>query len=182
MARAKTQAKKTKWKWKMHTVVPSEMQRLSVENISDPVQSHLDELKAYTSWVDETGFLIPDHFVLGHHGPVTIIEDRNAVVKRARTGRFAPEGLDDAFGHARSVSILPYAPRSSRGRLGVRTQANWHGLVLCDRLMSGAAVVVLTTSDRLRFWLEETWKYCPREAIVEYYDATGVRQVSEGGL
>lgn len=150
------------------------------ENQSDPVESILAAARGIAGELGESGLKFPEVITFGPHGPVTIVDDRDRVVGRPRTRRFGIHDLSRALGAAASVSIVPYEKRSGR-RIGKR-EANWQALTLGTRIAEGGAVVVLTTSDRVRHWLDEIRCRGGSDVVVELFDRSGVAKIVEGGV
>lgn len=153
--------------------------KVQEENALDPVENVLDAARGVAGELREWGVNPPKVIAFGPSGPITIIDDRDRAARRPRTCRFDSRDLTRALGAAASVSIIPYEKRGGR-RVG-RRSADWHALTLGTRLREGGAVVILTTSDRVRHWLEEARHRCNSEATLELYDRNGVAAMVEGG-
>lgn len=147
----------------------------------DGVNHILDAVETVTSKINGNGLSIPPVFAMGEAGPVIVLEDRNARNKTPRSRRFDKAAVVEALTHSTSVTIIPYAPRARGARLGA-ARSGEHTLTLLTRLQAGGAIIVQTTSDRLRHWLEIARRNCRRGATIEYFDAVGVTRISEGGL
>ena len=147
----------------------------------DDVTRIVSALDEFSAKIYSDGLHLPPTFAFGERGPVLMIEDRDALAKTLRSRRFDADAVAEVFGHAVSVTLVPYAARSKGQRVGL-SKGDVHDLTLIDRLQTGGAVIIRTTSDRLRHWLELARRHCRRGATIEYFDASGVSRVVEGGL
>lgn len=166
----------------MNTQTNAETQEKIYQRITeDPVNELMKAAAVGAGKLESDGLRIPELFTLGENGPIIILEDRDKHAKVCRGRRFDTADMALVFQHARSVTIIPYGPRKNAPRVGL-VAADWQELTLHSRLLDGAAVIVLTTSDRVRHWSTEARTYCRPGAVVEFFDAKGVARVVEGGL
>ena len=156
--------------------------KLRNNTADDPVEDLVSIVSTGAAKLLPDGLHLPEIVFMGDHGPVMLLEDRDKHTKQPRSRRFDKSDFEVALGEARSISILLYGPRKRSVRLGVAKQAIWHAFTLQSRLMDGGALLVLTTSDRLRFWATAAVAKSRRGTSIEFYDANGVMRIAEGGL
>lgn len=175
----------------MHTAMQSELQEViergnaptAIEKeqpSEDLVTEILGELHQYAGEVRRDGLHIPSVFLMGECGPLTFFEDRNLQARGPRDKRFGSRDMFQALSHARSVTIVLFYP-NCRTRIG-QAHVERKMRTLQARLSEGAAIVVTTTSDRLRHWLDLSRGACAKDAKIEVFERTGIVRFVEGGL
>jgi hypothetical protein len=166
----------------MHTETADDMQALIAYKDHDYLFSQIiDAIETYGGRVTNQGLQVPDVFMLGLYGPVTLVDARYGFDADDGYREIRKQGLLEACRTARSLIFVPF------GESGVRIASGRHGtahaLHLASRCHEGATIIFLVRDKGVKSWCEAALEgFGKGIKVVEYLGSPGVVRVTKGDI